>query len=112
MSRSVGRDVPGASDEAVGVRPATERAVRADMHQQLPVYSQNEDLCKGHGVGEQTMRRVLPSAEIPNASTICPATRVANSVSLPLGLAKALKSEFCMRSSSTHEFAVDPTGEE
>ena len=112
MSRSVGRDSPGASEKAVGARPATERAVRADMHQQLQVYSQNEDLCKGHGVGEQTIRRKLLSAEIPNAFTICPATRVADSVSLPLGLAKAFKSEFCMRSSSTHEYAVDPTGEE
>ena len=93
MSRSVGRDSPGASEKAVCARPATERAVRADMHQQLPVYSQNEDLCKGHGVGEQTMRRVLPSAEIPNASTICPATRIASSISVPVGLAKAFERE-------------------
>ena len=47
MSESVGRDAPGASDKAVGARPATKRAVRADRHQQLPVYSQNEDPCKG-----------------------------------------------------------------
>ena len=47
MSESVGRDARGASDKAVGARPATKRAVRADRHQQLPVYSQNEDPCKG-----------------------------------------------------------------
>ena len=32
MSESVGRDAPGASDKAVGARPATKRAVRIDTH--------------------------------------------------------------------------------
>ncbi len=47
MSRSVGHDAPVAFDKSVGARPATNRAVRTDRHQQLPVYSQNEDPCKG-----------------------------------------------------------------
>ena len=47
MSRSVGRDSPGASDEAVGVRPATRRVVRIDTHHCLFDSCQYEILCKG-----------------------------------------------------------------
>lgn len=47
MSESVGRDAPGASDIAVGARPATKRAVRVDTHLCLLFYCQYEILCKG-----------------------------------------------------------------
>ena len=56
------------------------------------------------------MRRKLPSAEVPNAFTICPATRIASSISVLVGLAKAFEREICMRSSATQESAVYPSG--
>ena len=54
------------------------------------------------------MRRKLPSAEFLNAFTICPVTRIASSISLLVGLAKAFEREICMRSRSTRRAPSTP----